>query len=485
MPAPFEHPVVMQRNLGALLRGLAGNPSAPPEALVRLATADIDRTELARRRDLPVQAAVILADDEDARVRSELAAHPSLPAEVQIVLARDVDARVRGRLAEGAAYFTSVGLHAHHLPGPLSHEAYELLARDPQPKVRRALAFNRRLPDGIRARMLDDDDARTAAIAAAEWNPAPTARIGELLSRTTGAFSRELLLHRLDGPLPIEAARGMLADIDSSADPANSAGLLRQIAATADLDADLTGRFLTDPQLRAAVAANPTLDPGHVAALAHDPDNQVRAAVVARRGLDPVLRESVSVEYDDRSSGNTVAWLLTEDLSEPDQLAFARSRHQAFRKTLAMRTDLSDEAVGILAADESFAVRLFVCERQPNAPGRLLAHIAADWKGYSRWDMLAHKNFPADAATALARSDDPRDRVVAAAHPGLAIDTIEALLADGADYVRRRAATNPSIPAGRLITLLEADESAVVSGAAANRTLPVVTMHQVLDQARL
>ncbi len=479
----------MQRNLGALLRGLAGNPSAPPEALVRLAAADIDRTELARRRDLPVQAAVILADDEDARVRSELAANPSLPAEVQIVLARDVDARVRGRLAEGAAYFTSVGLHAHHLPGPLSHEVYELLARDPQPKVRRALAFNRHLPDDIRAGMLDDDDARTAAIAAAEWNPAPTARIVELLSRTTGAFSRELLLYRLDGPLPAEAARGMLADIDSSADPANSAGLLRQIAATVDLDADLdaslTGRFLTDPQLRAAVAANPTLAPGHVAALAHDPDNQVRAAVVARRGLDPVLRESVSVEYDDRSSGNTVGWLLAEDLSEPDQLAFARSRHQVFRKTLAMRTDLSDEAVGILAADESFAVRLFVCERQPNAPGRLLAHIAAGWKGYSRWDMLAHKNFPADAATALARSDDPRDRVVAAAHPGLPIDTIEALLADGADYVRRRAATNPSIPADRLITLLEADESAVVSGAAANRTLPVVTMHQVLAQARL
>ncbi|EHN80278.1 hypothetical protein SMCF_172 [Streptomyces coelicoflavus ZG0656] len=452
---------------------------------MRLAAADIDRTELARRRDLPVQAAVILAGDENARVRSELAANPHLPAEVQIVLARDIDARVRGRLAEGAEYFTSVGLHAHHLPGPLAHEVYELLARDPQPKVRRALAFNRRLPDGIRARMLDDDDARTAAIAAAEWNPAPTARIGELLSRTTGAFSRELLLHRLDGPLPAEAARGMLADIDSSADPANSVGLLRQIAATADLDAGLTDRFLTDPRLRAAVAANPALDPGHVAALAHDPDNQVRAAVVARRGLDPVLRESVSVEYDDRSSGNTVAWLLTEDLSEPDQLAFARSRHQAFRKTLAMRTDLSDETVGILAADESFAVRLFVCERQPNAPGRLLAHIAAGWKGYSRWDMLAHKNFPADAATALARSDDPRDRVVAAAHPGLAIETIEALLADGTDYVRRRAATNPSIPADRLITLLEADESAVVSGAAANRTLPVVTMHQVLDQARL
>ncbi|MFC8866609.1 hypothetical protein ACFUAC_02890 [Streptomyces sp. NPDC057148] len=106
-----------------------------------------------------------------------------------------------------------------------------------------------------------------------------------------------------------------------------------------------------------------------VAALAHDPDNQVRAAIVARAGLDPVLRESVSVGYDDRSSGDIVEWLLAEDLSESDQVAFARSRHQDIRKTLAMRTDLTDEAVGVLAVDESFAVRLFVCERQPNAPG--------------------------------------------------------------------------------------------------------------------
>lgn len=201
-----------------LLLGLAGNPSAPPEALVRLAAANIDRTELARRRDLPARAAVILADDKDANLRSELAANPNLPAEVQIVLARDVDAQVRGRLAEGAEYFTTVGVHARRFPGPLSDDVYERLARDPEPKVRRALAFNRHLPDDIRARMLDDDDARTAAIAAAEWNPAPTARISELLSRATGAFGRELLLLRLDGPLPAEAARGMLADIDSRDD---------------------------------------------------------------------------------------------------------------------------------------------------------------------------------------------------------------------------------------------------------------------------
>jgi len=337
--------------------------------------------------------------------------------------------------------------------------------------------------DDIRTGMLDDPDPRTAT--AADSAPVPPDRISELLAQAADTSARNRLIHRLDGLLPAEAARSVLADIDSSASPENDAWLLRRIAETTDLDTELSDRFLADAQLRAAVAANPTLAPEHVVALAHDPDNQVRAAIIARRGLDPVLRESIPVEYDDRASGNTVDWLLTEDLSEPDQLAFARSRHQVLRKTLTMRTDLSDEAVEILAADESFAVRLFVCERQPNAPGWLLAQIAADWKSYSRWDMLAHKNFPVEAAAALARADDAHDRVVAAAYPGLQSETIEALLADEDDHVRRRAATNPNITADRLITLLEADEPALVSGAAANPTLPVAAMHQVLDQAGL
>jgi len=336
----------------------------------------------------------------------------------------------------------------------------------------------------VRAMMLDDADPRTAAIAAAEWAAPPTSRIGELLSRATGSFSRGLLLARLDGPLPAAAARAMLADVESAKDDADSTGLLRDIAEVADLDADLTSRFLASPDARAAVAANPTLPAQHVAALAHDPDNKVRAAVAARRDLDPMLRESIPVDYYDGSSA-IVSWLLNEQLSEPDLLAFARSRHQIFRKTLAMRLDLPDEVVEILAHDESFAVRLFVCERQPNAPGWLLAQVAAQWTSYSRWDMLAHKNFPADAATRLACSDEPGDRAVAAAHPGLPAVVIEALLTDGDANVRRRAATNPAIRAARLTELLGASDPVLTTGAAENRTLPVDVMHQVLDKAGL
>ncbi|WP_392958604.1 hypothetical protein [Streptomyces sp. LN245] len=294
-----------------------------------------------------------------------------------------------------------------------------------------------------------------------------------------------MLLLRLDGLLPVEAAYALVAEIDSAVDgTSRSEGLLRQVAEVADLDTGLTDRFLATPDLRAAVAANPTLPPEHLADLARDPDNQVRAAVAARRGLDPVLRESIPVDYDDRSS-NVVGWLLTEDLSAADRMAFARSRHQILRKTLALRPDLPDDVVGILADDESFAVRLFVCERQPNAPGRLLARIAEKWTGYSRWDMLGHKNFPADAATRLARSDDAQDRAVSAAHPGLPADTIEALLTDENDAVRRRAATNPALPAPRLTELLGAADRFVAAGAAANRSLPVTAMHRILDQAGL
>ncbi|MFD5514762.1 hypothetical protein [Streptomyces sp. NPDC127066] len=485
MSSSTEPPAAAQPDLDVLLSGLAGNPSAPPEVLIRLTAASIDRSGLARRRDLPPEAAAVLATDPDAAVRSDLAAHPHLPPAVQLALAGDTDPGVRGRLAEGAEYFTTVGVHGRLAPDPLAREVYELLTCDPEPKVRRALAFNRRLPEDLRVGMLDDPDARTAAIAASEWPSAPAGRIRELLSRVTGHFGRQMLLLRLDGPLPVEAAHALVAEIDSMADgTSRSEGLLRQVAEVADLDTGLTDRFLATPDLRAAVAANPTLPPEHVADLARDPDNQVRAAVAARRGLDPVLRESIPVDYDDRSS-SVVGWLLTEDLSAADRMAFARSRHQIFRKTLALRPDLPDDVVGILADDESFAVRLFVCERQPNAPGRLLARIAEKWTSYSRWDMLGHKNFPADAATRLARSDDTQDRAVAAAHPGLPAETIEALLTDENDAVRCRAATNPAIPVGRLTELLGAADRFVASGAAANRSLPLTAMQRILDRAGL
>lgn len=468
-----------------LLPGLAGNPSAPPEVLIRLTAASIDRSGLARRRDLPPEAAAVLATDPDAAVRSDLAAHPHLPPAVQLALAGDADPGVRGRLAEGAEYFTTVGVHGRLLPDPLAREVYELLTCDPESKVRRALAFNCRLPEDLRVRMLDDPDARTAAIAASQWPSVPAGRIQELLSRVTGHFGRQMLLLRLDGPLPVEAAYALVAETDSAVDgTSRSEGLLRQVAEVADLDTGLTDRFLATPDLRAAVAANPTLPPEHLADLARDPDNRVRAAVAARRGLDPVLRESIPVDYDDRSS-SVVGWLLTEDLSAADRMEFARSRHQIFRKTLAMRPDLPDDVVGILADDESFPVRLFVCERQPNAPGRLLARIAEKWTSYSRWDMLDHKNFPADAATRLARSDDAQDRAVSAAHPGLPADTIEALLTDENDAVRRRAATNPAVPAHRLAELLGTADRSVAAGAAANPSLPLTAMHRILDRAGL
>lgn len=483
VPASSELPIITPPDLDSVLTGLSRNPCAPADVLLRLTAADIDRCALARRRDLPSAAARVLAGDQDSSVRWELASSPCLPPEVQAVLAVDPDARVRGRLAEGAEYFTTVGVHGRQIPQSLTREVYELLSHDPEPKVRRTLAFNRHLPNDLRSLLLAGTDARTAGIAATEWMPTPVDRIDELL-RVTGTFGRSLLLMRLDCPLPTDAAHVMLADLSASINDGSSKSLLRDIAKVADLDADLTHRFLTNPDSRAAVAANPTLPAEHIGALARDPDNYVRAAIVARRDLDPVLRESIPVEYDDRSSG-IVSWLLTDDLPETDRLTFAQSRHQIFRKTLAMRQDLPDEIVEILAHDDSFAVRLFVCERQPNAPGWLLAQIAAQWTSYSRWDMLAHKNFPAAAATRLAQSDNPHDRVVAAAHPGLAVEAIEALLTDNDAAVRRRAATNPAIPIIRLIALLCGAERDLAEGAAANGILPAPTMRQILDQAAL
>jgi hypothetical protein len=205
-----------------LLLGLAGNPSASPEVLTRLTAANIDRSGLALRHDLSTDAAAALAVDGDVTVRSNLASNPTLPPALQVVLAGDADPRVRGRLAEGPVCYTPFGIQGSGSPDLLPRDVYDLLARDPEPKVRRALAFNWNLPNDVRTRMLDDADSRTAAIAAIEWPLAPTGRIAELQSRATGSFGRQLLLLHLDGPLPAETARAMLAEIDSAAGDADS-----------------------------------------------------------------------------------------------------------------------------------------------------------------------------------------------------------------------------------------------------------------------
>lgn len=69
-----------------------------------LTAADIARSGLAERCDLPPDAAAVLAVDRDTDVRRALAANPGLPPEVQAVLAAGADWWVRAQLAEGAEY---------------------------------------------------------------------------------------------------------------------------------------------------------------------------------------------------------------------------------------------------------------------------------------------------------------------------------------------------------------------------------------------
>ena len=93
VPDPLELPAISAPCIEALLRGLMANPSAPVPVLLRLAKADVDRSKLAARRDLPPAVAAVVADDHDAMVRLELASNPNLPPEVQARLAVDTDER--------------------------------------------------------------------------------------------------------------------------------------------------------------------------------------------------------------------------------------------------------------------------------------------------------------------------------------------------------------------------------------------------------
>ncbi|MFE4457090.1 hypothetical protein ACFROC_07010 [Nocardia tengchongensis] len=497
----------------AVLKGLTGNRSAPPDVLLRLADAsNPERFELLSRPDVPPEALVVLAEQGGSRWdRWELACHQGLPAQAMSILAVDPDAGVRARLAWGAIPTDPQSFFQNAVALP--REVFELLLHDSEQSVRHALPRNPGLGIVARRRGADVDATREArelwavlrdhpdpavACRAAANGPAlPVDRVARLFMRATTDYARERILANLEDMLPTSIAHEMLAfldgesagsrDLDESVPDDDSgavergarAALLQQIAEVVILDGALVEQFLADPRLRAAVAANPTLSGKQVVALAGDRDNEVRKAVVARHDLDPVLRESISVDY--HGCENFVPWLEDASLAECERLALAHSRHEVVRKTLALRPDLSDTIVETLAHDASRVVRVILCENHPEAPAWLLEQTVADGIGHSRAGFVAHKNFPLATAIAMARSIDTADRNHAISHSGLPLDVLEALISDDAAIVRCSAARHPTVQGARLIELVNTLDPAVVQGAAENPNLPPTVMHELLD----
>ncbi|GIJ43405.1 hypothetical protein Val02_02910 [Virgisporangium aliadipatigenens] len=232
--------------------------------------------------------------------------------------------------------------------------------------------------------------------------------------------------------------------------------------------------------VRTETAAHPDLPADVVAALAVDPSPHVRLAVSMRPELTEEQRAAIDYHVGPDDRLQPLLWVLRSDDPRVHRRC-ARSAHIGLRRSIALNTRIAPELVALLAADPDPAVRLLLCERNPQAPGEVVLATYLEARVVTIGRLLQHPNFPRDGLARRADSPDPRIRALATLDPGAGPELIERLSRDPHPLVRAWAAGDRRLPAARVCELFE--DPAVAGQAARNPRLPVAFMERILREA--
>nr|WP_275563984.1 hypothetical protein [Kitasatospora sp. SID7827] len=442
--------------------GLAANPGAPAEVLLRLLDEGAEPGEpgwLARRPALPERVLEAALRHPRWPVRAALAERPGLPAPALAELAADRERRVR-RAAASAAHRTA-----------LAPEVLAALAADRDPDTRRRVPGCTGLPPELLVLLAQDTSplVRAAAVRADSWPQLPpTVRTGLRADRDPAVRAAVRRALRVERELPVSLA-GYIAE----SDPARR----ERTAAGAGLERSL-GEWLVlddDPRIRAAAAGNPRLPTDLALTLAADPHEAVRLAVSLRADLTEAQRATVAYRLPDVPP--PLPWVAERAGDPAELLRLARSAHPLVRCAVASLERLPDEAVALLAADPELLVRLALAEHCADAPGGLLRSVYEQLLGPAA--LVADPRFAAPGLAAWADRPEPALRLAALRDPAPAPEVLAALAADGDGVVARAAAGDPRLPLRALLGALEPD--AQPAAAAGNPALPVPFMHRLLE----
>ncbi|MFI6540668.1 hypothetical protein ACIBHY_49990 [Nonomuraea sp. NPDC050547] len=408
----------------------------------------------------------LLAADPLAETREKLAACPGLPHDVLQTLSADPDVRVAAELALWA-------------PADIAGE----LAAHPHADVRRSVAANEATPAMVLASLLTGDGlspARSCTVCDREPVPfvhdphcersncslPPGASCDGSHESTVGDIQQMALQNPA---APVEAAVGFAG---------HPSTLMRvALAARTDLPAQVYEQLVEDPipWVRATLADNPSIsenlvrtlatDRGHDVQrrLAHHPDLplDVLSGIAASAGIGSVLLPRIA-----SASGSEVA-------------ALAASANPAVRMLLAQRRDLPPEIRDALADDldakvvSSIAPHPGLSEAQLRAMltrhgTRVLAKVAAnpDATATLLQDLAQHRPPARKAFREIAR------------HPSATAVALLACLADR--QARPLAARHPALPPSAIVELLDDEDWQVVEAAAANPSLPLAAMRELI-----
>ncbi|MEW2489522.1 hypothetical protein [Streptomyces sp. NPDC048411] len=475
------------------LRGIAFNPAAPSDVLIRL----VDRAAgeagllMCEGRDLP-DAVIDAALHHPAReIRRALARNRYIDPARLAPLATDPSGIVRGWLASGPRHYPR---WVRPLPDDIlvtlltAQDAGEdgTLTKD---EIVAALDSSRQIPLSFYRSMAGHEHPELRVHATWRWHSLTAAQQAALLDDPDPSVRK--VAQESGWELDPETVEAKLPSISVFSKPhvlgrcALSPALVEQCFADDTVypltwnphtPPDVVARLARHPdaRVRAAVATRPDLGPDLAAELREDPDEDVR--MHAR--LHPFSRTWAEHGAIDRVIGHGPDCPCPAEPAtgpSPDWFAAcAVSEEPVLRRVAARWPGLPADLVGTLARDDDEEVRIRLACHHPLAPPHLLLDVFVTHPDH-RPHLLTLPAFPRTGWNHLIGHPDPDVRALAAADPTLPEPPVE----DPDDAVRRAAAANPNLTPETLETLLTDPRTA--EGAAANPSLPLLRMHALLD----
>ncbi|AWZ03916.1 hypothetical protein [Streptomyces sp. ICC4] len=477
------------------LRGIAFNPAAPSDVLIRLMGEVAGEAGLlmCEGRDLPDAAIDAALRHPGRKIRGALALNRHVDPARLAPLATDQSGIVRYRLAAGPRPRPR---RVRPLPDDILVTL--LTAQDggedgmlTEHEIVQELSSSRQIPLSFHRSMAGHEHPEIRERAAWEWQSLTPGQREALLDDAVPAVREAAQEHSWE--LDPERVEATLPSIGSHSRSfflgrcALSPALIEQCFADDEvhpltwnrhIPADAVARLARHPEakIREMAAARPDLAPDLVAELREDPDQDVRM----RARLHPFPRTWAEYWAIYGVIGHGPDWTgpITESATEPSPewlAACATSEEPVLRRVAASRPGLPAELVATLARDEDEEVRIRLACHHPLAPPHLLLDVFVTRPAH-RPHLLTLPAFPRTGLTPLVGHPDPEVRALAAAAPTLSDPPVD----DPDESVCRAAAANPSLTPDALEALLVNPRTA--EGAAANPSLPVPRMRALLDR---
>ncbi|WP_407111959.1 hypothetical protein ACE1N8_34545 (plasmid) [Streptomyces sp. DSM 116494] len=439
-----------------LLTAADVDPATQPDVALALLAERAGRPEWAR----------LLAEDPVVERREKLAACPGLPLDVQEKLATDSEVQVVAELALWTTPETATRLAAH-----------------PHAEVRRAVVANEATPPAVLAALLTGEGLppahRCLVCDRAEppfvHDPQCRRLDCELLPGASCDGSHESTRHETQQT----AIRNPATPIEAVVSFACHSSLLPRwaLVGRTDLPPDVYARLAADanPGVRADLAENPAIDDVLIRLLAADRDHEVRR----RLAHNPLVPLDVLTHLAGATRIGAVLLPRIASASPEEVEELAASPNPAARMLIAQRRDLPPPVRDALAADSDAKVLKSIAPHPGLSEGqlramldrhgvRVVAKVAANpdatpalLEDLARHEPSVHKAFReiarhrnASAAALLACLADTRARRIAAGHVALPPPIIEELLADADWQVVEAAAANPSLPIAVITDLM-------------------------------